>query len=410
MLRNALFLALRYLRSAPGRTAVLIAGAAVAFFLPLFTWRAAALLEKTLLLRAERSPILIGAKGNEFDLTLSSLYFRGQVREPIGARELDKARKAGYGMCVPLYVAHTAARAPVVGTGLEYFEARGLAPVEGRLPAVLGEVVAGAEIAKAMRLSVGDTVRSDLRNLYNIAGGYPLMLRVVGILALSGGPDDEAFFADVKTAWALDGLFHGHAEVTRAQAVSAPAEAPAAPARAPASGAAPAPTASASAGEHIEATTALFIFQEIDDSNRDSFHMHGDPGAAPLTSILVLPRDQKSHDLLLGDYALEEKVQAVQPIDVVRTVLGIVLRAREGLNLFFAIVALSTAAFFVLVISLSLRLRARELALMRRIGSSRGAVATIVGAEVGLVLIAAAALAGVLTWGVLAVLASQLGV
>jgi putative ABC transport system permease protein len=395
MLRNALFLALRYLRSAPGRTAVLISGAAVAFFLPLFTWRAAALLEKTLLLRAERSPILIGAKGNEFDLTLSSLYFRGQVREPIGARELDEARKAGYGLCVPLYVAHTAARAPVVGTGLEYFEARGLAPVEGRLPALLGEVVAGAEIAEAMRLSVGDAVRSDLRNLYNIAGGYPLLLRVVGILGPSGGPDDEAFFADVKTAWALDGLFHGHAEVTREQAVEVQQSTPT-------------PGAPA-AGENLEATTALFIFQEIDDTNRDSFHMHGDPGAAPLTSILVLPRDRKSHDLLLGDYALEKSVQAVQPIDVVRTVLGIVLRAREGLNLFFAIVALSTGAFFVLVISLSLRLRARELALMRRIGSSRGAVATIVGTEVALVLVAAAVLATLLTWGLLAVLARQLG-
>ncbi|HEX2465746.1 MAG TPA: FtsX-like permease family protein [Thermoanaerobaculia bacterium] len=387
MLRNALFLALRYLRSAPGRTAVLIAGTTVALFLPLFTWRAAALLERTLLLRAERSPILIGAKGNEFDLTLSSLYFRGQVREPIGARELDRVRRAGYGLCVPLYVAHSAGRAPIVGTGLEYFEARGLEPSSGRLPALLGEVVAGAEVADRMRLSVGDAVRSDLQNLYNISGGYPLLLDVVGILAPSGGPDDEAFFADVKTAWALDGLFHGHSEVTREQAIDP----------------------QAAADENVEATTALFLFQEIDDTNRDSFHMHGDPGAAPLTSILVLPRDRKAHDLLLGDYALEQSVQAVQPIDVVRTVLGIVLRAREGLNAFFVIVALSTSAFFVLVISLSLRLRAREIALMRRIGSSRGAVATIVGAEIALVVAVAVALSGALTWGLLAVLARQLG-
>src|SRR5262245_61366109 len=185
MLRNAFFLALRYLRSAPGRTAVLIAGTTVAFFLPLFTWRAAALLERTLLLRAQRSPILIGAKGNEFDLTLSSLYFRGQVRDPIGARELDRARRAGYGMCVPLYIAHTAARAPVVGTGLEYFDARGLRPATGRLPALLGEAVAGAEVASRLRLKVGDAIRSDLQNLYNIAGGYPLLLQVVGVLAPS---------------------------------------------------------------------------------------------------------------------------------------------------------------------------------------------------------------------------------
>jgi putative ABC transport system permease protein len=387
MLRDALFLALRYLRSAPGRTAVLIAGTTVAILLPLFTYRAAALLERTLLLRAERSPILIGAKGNEFDLTLSSLYFRGQVREPIRASDLDRLRRRGYGLCVPLYVAHSAARSPIVGTGLEYFEARGLRTVSGRLPAVIGEVVAGADVARRLRLTIGDEVRSDLRNLYNLAGGYPLLLDVVGVLAPTGGPDDEAFFADVKTAWALDGLFHGHQEVTREQATNP----------------------EAAEGESLEATAALFLFQEISDANRASFHMHGEPGSGPLTSVLVLPKDRKSHDLLLGDYALEEKLQAVQPLDVVRTVLGIVLRAREGLDAFFLVLALSTAAFFVLVISLSLRLRAREIALMRRIGSSRGAVASIVGAEIALVVAAAVVFAGVLAWALLAVLARQLG-
>jgi putative ABC transport system permease protein len=387
MLRDALFLALRYLRSAPGRTAVLIAGTTVAILLPLFTYRAAALLERTLLVRAERSPILIGAKGNEFDLTLSSLYFRGQVRDPIPARELDRLRQRGFGLCVPLYVAHSAGRSPIVGTGLEYFDARGLEVASGRLPALIGEVVVGAGVARRLRLEVGGEVRSDLSNLYNLAGGYPLLLDVVGILAHTGGPDDDAFFVDVKTAWALDGLFHGHEEVTREQALN-PA---------------------AAAGESLEATAALFMFQEIGDANRASFHMHGDPGDAPLTSILVLPRDRKSHDLLLGDYALEQKLQAVEPVAVVRTVLGIVLRAREGLDAFFLIVALSTAAFFVLVVSLSLRLRAREIALMRRIGSSRGAVATIVGAEIALVVAAAIVLSGALAWALLAVLARQLG-
>jgi hypothetical protein len=86
-----------------------------------------------------------------------------------------------------------------------------------------------------------------------------------------------------------------------------------------------------------------------------------------------------------------------------------VLRARAALDAFFAIVALSTLAFFVLVISLSLRLRARELALMRRIGSSRGAVAMIVGCEIALVVVAAAALAGSLTWALLALIERQLG-
>ena len=239
-----------------------------------------------------------------------------------------------------------------------------------------------------MRLSVGDAVRSDLQNLYNIAGGYPLLLDVVGILAPSGGPDDEAFFADVKTAWALDGLFHGHSEVTPRAGDRSARRPPARTSRRP-------PRSSSSRRSTTPTATASTCTAS--------------PGAAPLTSILVLPRDRKSHDLLLGDYALEQSVQAVQPIDVVRTVLGIVLRAREGLNAFFVIVALSTAAFFVLVISLSLRLRAREIALMRRIGSSRGAVATIVGAEIALVVAVAAATLEALAWALLAAVERQLG-
>jgi hypothetical protein len=54
-------------------------------------------------------------------------------------------------------------------------------------------------------------------------------------------------------------------------------------------------------------------------------------------------------------------------------------------------------------------LRAREIALMRRIGSSGGAVAAIVGAEIAIVVATAMALAGALTWGLLAVLERQLG-
>ena len=40
---------------------------------------------------------------------------------------------------------------------------------EGRKFAVLGEVVVGAKTAEDFNLKVGDTVRSDVQNLYNIA-------------------------------------------------------------------------------------------------------------------------------------------------------------------------------------------------------------------------------------------------
>lgn len=386
MLRDALFLASHYLRSSPGRSLVLVLGSTAAAFLPLFTLLAADLVEDTLLRRAQASPVLIGAKGNEFDLSMSSLYFRGQVAETVPVRELDRLGTRNGTLAIPLYVAHSVGGTPLVGTSVEYFSARSLRPARGRLPALLGEVVAGAEVAHRLRLEVGEHVRSDLANLYNLAGGYPVLLEVVGILERSSTPDDDAYFADVKTTWVLDGLFHGHQAVTREQTLN------------PDDG----------EGENMEATAALFLFADLDESNRSSYHMHGSTGDAPLSSILVLPETQKDHDILLGDYALEQNLQAIEPETVVRTVLGIVLRARDALSAFFVVVALSTLCFFVLVISLTLRLRRREIDLMQRIGSGRFAIATIVGTEIVLVLLASALLSTGLTWAGLALIRSQL--
>lgn len=370
MIRHAFFLALRYLASAPGRTAVLVLGTSVALFLPLFTWQASQLIEDTLMARAESSPVLVGSKGNEFDLTMSGLYFRGQVTETIPSSSVARGMEAG--VAVPLFVSHSIGGSPLVGTSLDYFDARHLELWDGRKPALLGEVVAGWEAAQAFNLQVGDSVRSDLTNLYNIAGAYPILLEVVGILEPEGTPDDDAFFADLKTTWILDGHLHGHEEVTVANSLEAE---------------------SAEGSENLEATAAIFMITEITPENRGSFHFHGDTGHLPISSVLVFPRDQEAHDLMLGDYALDADLQAVRPVTVVRTILGIVLRVQEGATVYFAAVATSTLAFFVLVLVLSLRLRRAELTLMRRIGCSRGTVATMVGAEVLVVVSAAAVVA-----------------
>jgi len=374
-LRHATLLAAWYLRSAPGRTLVLVVCTAVALFLPAFTWQAADRVEAALLSRAIASPVLLGHQGNEFDLTMNALYFRGEVRAPIPYGTAAEVEKAGYGTAVPLYVAHSAGGAPVVGTTLTYLEQRGLVIEDGRPPAVLGEVVAGAQVARDFNLTAGDTVRSDLSNLYNIAGAYPILLKVTGVLSPSGTPDDAAFFADVKTAWVLDGTLHGHDAVTRDQSLNPNAE----------------------EGENLEATAAIFMFQEITEANRGSFHLHGDIGELPVSSVMVFPPDARAHDQLLGDYALHDELQAVRPVQVVRTILGIVLRVEEGLALYFSAIAASTVAFFVLVLSLSLRLRTDELELMQRIGSSRPMIALMVGVEVVLVVLSAAAVALVAT-------------
>lgn len=386
LFRHALFLALRYLAAAPWRTAILVLGVTTALFLPAFTYLGSRLVERSLLQRATSTPLVIGFKGNEFDLAMSSLYFRGSVQDPVsyGTRRLITERD--YGLAVPIYTQHSAGGVPIVGTSLDYFEVRGLEIADGRSLAMLGEVVAGAAVAERQGWEVGSKLRSDLTNLYNIAGAYPKILEVVGILAPTGGPDDEALFADVKTTWMLDGRFHGHDEITPDDALNP----------------------EAGEGEVLEATAAIFIFNEITPRNRGSFHMHGDEDDAPISSVLVFPRNRRAHDQILGDFALEETLQAVSPESVVRTILGIVLRVQEGLFVYFVLVAGSTLSFFVLIVVLSLRLREREIDLMKRIGCSRHAVATIIGVEVSIIVAAALVASVLLTAAGLAILSNTL--
>jgi putative ABC transport system permease protein len=198
-----------------------------------------------------------------------------------------------------------------------------------------------------------------------------MILEVVGILEPSNGQDDRAFFADVNTIWSLDGIFHGHEEVTKQNSLNP----------------------NAGEEENLEATAAIFMFSEITDKTRKGFHLHGDSSDLPLSSVAVFPPTQEKHDMLFGEYALSEKYQAVRPVKVVESILEIVMRIQQGLSVYFTTVILSTMAFFVLVLVLSLQLRQEELQLMRRIGGSKNTIRSMILAQVSIVWSASAFLA-----------------
>ena len=381
-MRHAFFLAARYLTASPVRTAVLVVCSAIALYLPVATYFASELLSEDLRSRGKSTPILIGSRGNEFDLTMNSLYFRGQIGQSIPMSVLNDVAQQNFGVAVPLYVSHSASRVPLVGTNIEYFTVRDLTINEGRSFAVLGEVVAGAQIARDFRLRPGDKIRSDMKNLYNISGAYPMILEIVGVLEPSGEHDDQALFTDVKTTWALDGFFHGHDEVTVENALPS----------------------TTSEDENLEATAAIFMFPEINQRNRNQFHMHGDQSELPLSSVAVFPKSQREHDILLGEMALSKLYQAVRPSQVVESILDIVLRIQQALTLYFTALIVTTLAFFALVLSLSLQLRRSELQLMKRIGGSQRTIAAMVAAEILLVSVLAAGLSGGMVYGTIVLL------
>lgn len=368
-------LARRYLGHHRGRTALVVASVACAFFLPLAVQILVGTYQEKLEARAAATPLVIGAPGSRYDLVLSSLYFTGRVPAPTTIAEVDKVQDSGLALAIPLRLGNTAQKRPVVGTAPDYFDFRGLVAREGTLPLFLGECVAGATVAKELGLHAGSTLLTDQGSLYDLSMAYPLKMHVVGVLAETGGADDGAVFCDVKTAWIIEGIGHGHEAAQKPDRVLTKEDG------------------------NVAYNAALVEFTEVTPENIDSFHFHGEPGSLPVTAILAVPKDAKSSTLLKGRYRVEKASQLLVPSEVVDEILGFVFQVKRFFDANFALVAVATALFLVLTVLLTLRVRQREFETLFRIGCARAFVARLMAVELaivvgaGLLLSAAGALA-----------------
>jgi putative ABC transport system permease protein len=383
---GALYLAWRYLAHHRVKTAILVAAIALIAFLPAGLNVLVGESARELTARAEATPLLVGARGSPLSLALRSLYFESDLPEPSSFAAVERVDASGLAMAIPLHVRFHAGPHPIVGTSLDYFDFRGLHLAEGRLMAVLGECVLGARAATRIGVGLGGHVVSSPESVLDLAGAYPLRMRVAGVLAPSFGPDDEAVFVDVKTAWVIAGLGHGHQDLAARDAASA---------------------VLAREEGRITANASLVEHNEITAENAASFHFHGDPESFPLTAVIAVPDSEKARVLLMGRYEGPDEIsQIVRPIEVVDALLGTVFTVRQYVVGALAIVAGATLAVAGLVFLLSLRLRRREVETLVKIGAARATVATVLAAEVVFVLVAGAALAVALT-GLMAGFGSQ---
>jgi putative ABC transport system permease protein len=276
-----------------------------------------------------------------------------------------------------MYVRFKSREQPIVGTSFEYFDFRGLTLSAGRMPALLGECVLGAGAAEALGVGVGDSVVSSPETAFDLAGIYPLKMNVVGVLAPNFTSDDNAIFVDVKTTWIIEGLGHGHQDLADSEASAAVLN---------------------RTEDNIVANASLVQFNEITDDNIDSFHFHGSLDDYPLTGVIAVPKDEKSGVILMGRYLdSDADNQIVRPRDVVEELLDTILTIQQFIVAAVFIVAVATIATASLVFLLSLRLRRREIDTIGKIGGGRWHVASMLLAEVVIVLVLGSMLAAGLT-------------
>ncbi|MHC4992767.1 MAG: ABC transporter permease [Planctomycetota bacterium] len=370
---SVLYLAWRYLAYHRVKTAVLVMSIALIAFVPAGLRVLVGQSERQLTARAVASPLLMGARGSPLELVLNSLYFSSDVPDTVPFGAVQEIADTGLAQAIPLHVRFRFREHPIVGTSLDYFDFRRLRIAEGGQLTRLGDCVVGAAVARRAGVGPGDHVVSSPENVFDLAGVYPLKMRVTGVLAATDTPDDQAVFVDLKTAWIIEGLAHGHDDLARPEAAAGVLR---------------------QEGNVITANASVVQHNEVTDDNVDTFHFHGRQATFPITAILAVPPDHKAATILRGRYeSSEQPVQIVRPVDVMDELLGTVLSVQRFVVAALLVVALATVATAVLVFALSLRLRKREVATMVKIGGTRGRIVGVLATEIGLVLIVSASLA-----------------
>lgn len=375
-LRHASYLAFASLAHAKLRNALLALALGISLGLPVALSTLLSRASDDLRARTAVAPLLLGARGSESDLVFGALYFAARPAEGLRLGDLARVEGEGLATAIPVAVGASARGAPVVGTTIDFIDARALRLAAGSPFATVGDCVVGARAARTLGLAPGARLFTDPAALADLAGVYPLELAVTGVLAPTDSPDDDAIFVDLATHWTVVGLGHRHDDAAASATPGA---------------------VIGSDGRNTIAGEALPIERGAAGAVAPDFHFHGAREAFPIAAALVYPRDAKAQAILLGRFTGRgETLQLVRPDLFADRVLDRIF----GVGRVLGAVALGTAVLVGLVaattFALSIRLRADELVLMRRLGASRGRVALFLAVEACVLLGAAVVIAAAL--------------
>ena len=376
MIISSLYIAWHYVVFNKVRTATLVACITLIAFLPIALQLVLTESERLLQSRATSTPLLVGVRGSALDLVMNSLYFDDEIPEIFTMQAADEIGDTGLAYAIPLYIRFQARKQPIVGTPLDYFDFRNLQIAQGRMLAMLGECVIGADVADEYGLGPGDSIVSSPETLFDLAGIYPLKMTITGILQRNHTPDDRAVFVDLKTAWIIEGLGHGHEDLNKTRDRSV--------------------ILKRSEGS-VTANAKLFQYTEITEENMGSFHFHGDAAIYPITAVMAIPNDAKAGTLLRGRYLENQQFQIVRPTEVIEGLLENIFRIKSVIDAVIAIVGFATVLAIILVFALSVRLRQRELMTIFKLGCSRMTAVRLIVAEIIIIVL----MSGILSAGLL---------
>jgi len=322
--------------------------------------------------RAVSTPLVIGAPGSRSDLLIHSLYFRGEVERTIAMKEARAVAESGYAVPVPIHLMGSVRDYPLIGTTPDYAPFREFQFEAGRWPQKLAEAAIGAAVARKLELSVGDTIPTDVHKLHDLAGAYPLLLKIKGVLDATGTPDDDAVFVSLQTSWIVSGEGHGHQVIDPNVDFNLILE---------------------NKSNNVTASAAVVEAVEVTPENEGSFHFHGDPDDLPITALIIDAADEKGETIIRSRIRRDDRLQVLDSMVELRELLAVVLRAKAILDANSLLVLVATALLLGLIVTLDVKVREREVRTLERIGAPRGFVARLLFTEVAIVVVTGGILA-----------------
>ncbi len=343
------------------KSAIQIAALTLTFFLPFATAIMVEAFSTSITERGKSTPLLFGPRGDRFDLTINSLFFRGDHSSELSMADFQLLSEENRGIMVPVSLGFTARKFPVIGTTVDYFTVRNITPKLGTIPLMLGEAVLGSECAKSLAVQIGGHILTDQVNLYDLSASYPLKLKVVGVLNQTNSADDNVIFTSIGTSWVISGLGHGHESIDQETEND---------------------KLLSKTKKQITANASIEQFIEINESNINEFHFHSDPALLPITSIIAFPKSKKDGTILKAKYLRHQKIQPLEPNKVIGELLDVVIRLKRLFDSSYALTTLAAVLFLTAVILLSLQTRKRETKALFLMGCSRGTICMIFSAEI----------------------------
>ncbi|KMW57439.1 ABC-type antimicrobial peptide transport system, permease component [Candidatus Rhodobacter oscarellae] len=302
-------------------------------------------LRKGMAQAADKFDIVITAPGSELTMMLASVFLRATDTPLLdGPTYNEIANHPRVELAAPLAFGDSVGEAPVVGTTASFVTHLSDGRIEGRMFATPYEAVIGA----AVPMQIGDsTIPAHGRGAAAIADAHADEITVVGRMARTGSPWDNAVLTPVEGVWLVHGLADGHA-----------------------------PGSEATLGEPFDAE-----------------YFPGTP------AVIVRAGSLAAAYALRSEFTREAETMAFFPGAVLANLYRVMGDVRQAMSIMATVTQALVAASVLLGLFILVRLFQRQMALLRALGAPGRFIFAVIWSYCATLLVAGAALGAVLGLG-----------